>query len=139
MKSKVASALPQLLLAVLVLAIVASLESLSPRLPVRPGPRAFATGQDRANEKTLFTSLSIPVPEFAVVRTLDDLRTAARRVGAPSIMKTCRMGYDGKGQARLDHTDDASLAAAWQDCNVAAGNTRDGGLISSLFRKLPAL
>lgn len=93
---------------------VAALESLAPRVPVRPGPRAFATGQDRANEKSLFTSLSIPVPEFAIVRTLDELRAAANRVGAPAILKTCRLGYDGKGQARLDHTDDVSLLAAWQ-------------------------
>lgn len=92
----------------------ACLESLSTRVPVRPGGLAFATGQDREREKTLFTSLSIPVPEFAVVRSLDELLAGVGRIGAPAILKTCRLGYDGKGQARVERADERTLVAAWR-------------------------
>lgn len=92
---------------------VGSLEALSSRVAVRPCPRAFSTGQDRANEKSLFESLSIPAPEFALVRSLDELRSGVAAVGVPSMLKACRMGYDGKGQARIESVDEPSLRAAW--------------------------
>lgn len=80
--------------------------------PVRPSPRALAVGQDRVAEKRLFTRLGIPVAPW---RPVDDRRDLARAIGAlgvPGILKTRRLGYDGKGQARVRRAADAD--AAWQ-------------------------
>lgn len=71
---------------------------LAERLPVFPPPIALETGQDRLAEKTLFRTLSIPTPPFAAVATFGELTAAIAGIGLPAILKTRRMGYDGKGQ-----------------------------------------
>ena len=88
-----------------------SAASLLQRLPVFPNPRALAVAQDRLAEKTLFSELEIPVAPFAVVDTRAQLDEAIATVGAPCILKTRRMGYDGKGQFRLRTA--ADVDAAW--------------------------
>lgn len=84
---------------------------LAERVPVFPNPRALAVAQDRLAEKTLFRELGIPVPEFATVDTRADLDAAIAAVGTPCILKTRRLGYDGKGQFRIKTPADAD--AAW--------------------------
>ncbi|AXK71474.1 5-(carboxyamino)imidazole ribonucleotide synthase [Lysobacter sp. TY2-98] len=88
-----------------------SAQWLTERVDVFPNPRALATAQDRLAEKTLFRDLGIPVPPFAAIDTLDDLRAAIATIGTPCILKTRRLGYDGKGQFRLRSADD--IDAAW--------------------------
>jgi 5-(carboxyamino)imidazole ribonucleotide synthase len=80
-------------------------------MKVFPPPTALATAQDRLLEKQLFTDLEIPTPPFAPVDNIQDLQRAAARIGLPLVLKTRRMGYDGKGQAVI--RDSASLEAAW--------------------------
>jgi 5-(carboxyamino)imidazole ribonucleotide synthase len=80
---------------------VDSLTPLARRVPVYPQPAALATAQDRLREKTLFRQLGIPTPPFAPVDRLEDLEAAVETIGLPGILKTRRMGYDGKGQARI--------------------------------------
>ena len=82
------------------------------RVQVFPPLGALETAQDRLLEKTLFRDLGIPVPEFAPVSTLAELREAAARIGFPVVLKTRRMGYDGKGQIVI--RDESSLAEAWK-------------------------
>ena len=88
-----------------------SAEWLTGRVPVFPGPRALATAQDRLAEKTLFRELGIPVPPFAAIDTLAQLREAVATIGTPCILKTRRLGYDGKGQFRIKTP--ADVEAAW--------------------------
>ncbi|HEY1070534.1 MAG TPA: 5-(carboxyamino)imidazole ribonucleotide synthase [Thermomonas sp.] len=88
-----------------------SAEWLTGRVPVFPGPRALATAQDRLAEKTLFRELGIPVPPFAAIDTLAQLREAVATIGTPCILKTRRLGYDGKGQFRIKMP--ADVEAAW--------------------------
>lgn len=85
--------------------------------PVLPARNALATSQDRITEKKFLIGLGLNVAPFANVETADDLKAAVASVGAPSILKTRRFGYDGKGQARLKTVADAD--AAWD----ALGNT----------------
>lgn len=88
-----------------------SAQWLTGRVPVFPGPRALATAQDRLAEKTLFRELGIPVPPFAAIDTLTQLREAVATIGTPCILKTRRLGYDGKGQFRIKTPADSE--AAW--------------------------
>lgn len=88
-----------------------SAQWLAERIPVFPNPRALAVAQDRLAEKTLFRELGIPVPEFATVDSRAGLDAALARIGTPCILKTRRLGYDGKGQFRLRTLADAD--AAW--------------------------
>lgn len=81
------------------------------RVPLAPGPRALTAGQDRLTEKALFVSLGIPVPKHAAVDTREGLEAAAAITGLPAVLKTRRMGYDGKGQAVLRTP--ADFDAAW--------------------------
>jgi 5-(carboxyamino)imidazole ribonucleotide synthase len=83
------------------------------RIPLYPSPRSLEVAQDRLAEKTLFRSLGIPTPRFEPVDTRTDLDAAINVVGVPAILKTRRMGYDGKGQTRIDSTDDADRA--WRE------------------------
>jgi len=83
----------------------------SQHVAVYPPLAALETAQDRLFEKELFRDLGIPVPEFAAVNGIDELRDAATRIGFPVVLKTRRMGYDGKGQVVI--RDQASLREAW--------------------------
>lgn len=78
--------------------------------PVRPGLKALEVAQDRFKEKSFIASLGLPLPRFAPVSGPDDFAAAIDIVGAPSILKTRRLGYDGKGQARLAVAGDIGAA-----------------------------
>jgi 5-(carboxyamino)imidazole ribonucleotide synthase len=82
------------------------------RVKVYPPVEALEIAQDRLLEKKLFEHLAIPTPPFAPVESLEDLREAVPRIGLPVVLKTRRMGYDGKGQAVI--RDESSLDAAWK-------------------------
>ena len=69
--------------------------------PVRPGPKALAVAQDRLEEKTFISALGIPVAPFAPVEDDASLEAARRTIGDAGILKTRRLGYDGKGQVRI--------------------------------------
>ena len=84
---------------------------LAERVAVFPAPRALAVAQDRLAEKTLFRECGLDTPAFMAVDTRADLDRALATVGAPAILKTRRLGYDGKGQFRLRTLADAD--AAW--------------------------
>lgn len=69
--------------------------------PIRPNRRALAVSQDRLTEKTFLNEIGLRTAPFADVPTEGDLAAAIATIGAPSILKTRRMGYDGKGQVRI--------------------------------------
>jgi 5-(carboxyamino)imidazole ribonucleotide synthase len=71
---------------------------LAERVPVYPPAAALEEAQDRVREKQLFRKLGIGTAEFAEVGSAEVLDAAVKRIGLPSVLKTCRMGYDGKGQ-----------------------------------------
>jgi 5-(carboxyamino)imidazole ribonucleotide synthase len=90
------------------------------RLPahkVRPCARALEVSQDRVHEKTLFRLLDIPTPDFRPVETRADLERAVADLGLPAVLKTRRLGYDGKGQAHLRTR--ADLETAWRELGGA--------------------
>ncbi len=95
-----------------------SAQWLSERVPVFPNPRALAVAQDRLAEKTLFRELGIPVPDFADIATREQLDAAVARLGTPCILKTRRLGYDGKGQFRIKAP--ADVDAAWDALGAQA-------------------
>ncbi|WP_119718720.1 5-(carboxyamino)imidazole ribonucleotide synthase [Cognatilysobacter tabacisoli] len=105
-----------------------SAQWLSERVSVFPNPRALAIAQDRLAEKTLFRELGIPVPEFAAIDTREGLDAAIAAIGTPCILKTRRLGYDGKGQFRIRTADDA--VAAWDALGAQAATV---GLILEAF------
>lgn len=78
---------------------------------IRPGPRALSMAQDRLTEKAFFDSLGIPVGTHLAVDDLEQLKAALDATGRPAILKTRRLGYDGKGQAVIREGDDP--AEAW--------------------------
>jgi 5-(carboxyamino)imidazole ribonucleotide synthase len=71
---------------------------LAERVPVYPPPAALEAAQDRLNEKALFQKLGIATTEFAAVSNPAELDAAVKTLGLPAVLKTSRMGYDGKGQ-----------------------------------------
>jgi 5-(carboxyamino)imidazole ribonucleotide synthase len=89
----------------------ATVEFLSRLVPVRPGAKALACAQDRINEKTLARELGAMTAPFGRVDSLADLTACLAEIGTPSILKTRRFGYDGKGQAKILKPQDAT--AAW--------------------------
>ena len=106
----------------------ASAEWLSSRVPVFPNPRALGLSQDRLAEKTLFRELGIPVPDFADITDRAALDAAVTTLGAPCILKTRRLGYDGKGQFRIKTAGDVD--AAWEALGAQASTV---GLILEAF------
>lgn len=78
--------------------------------PFNPPLDALATAQDRLHEKNLFRELGIATPKFAAVESLADLHQAVTDIGLPAVLKTRRLGYDGKGQRVLRAPADADAA-----------------------------
>jgi 5-(carboxyamino)imidazole ribonucleotide synthase len=89
---------------------VAAAKFLAERVPVYPPAIALEEAQDRLREKNLFRKLGIPTTEFAPVLHHRDLDAAVQQVGLPAVLKTCRMGYDGKGQWMLRTAPDVENA-----------------------------
>ncbi len=78
--------------------------------PVRPGQRALEITQDRLSEKNFVRSLGLKTAPFADVSSMDDAATAFARIGGPAILKTRRLGYDGKGQAKVASAEETRAA-----------------------------
>jgi 5-(carboxyamino)imidazole ribonucleotide synthase len=74
---------------------------LAERAPVYPPAAALEEAQDRLREKRLFQRLGIPTTEFAQISGRDQFDAAIKQIGLPAVLKTCRLGYDGKGQSLL--------------------------------------
>ncbi len=89
-----------------------ALDLLETLAPIHPGRQALATSQDRLTEKTFLQELGLQTAPFADVANAADLEAAIASIGTPAILKTRRLGYDGKGQARIMSPDDAAAALA---------------------------
>lgn len=90
----------------------AALNQLALSRPVAPSGAAVAIAQDRAAEKAHFVKCGVPCAPYAVIETAEQLAEVDAHL-LPGILKTARMGYDGKGQVRVKTP--AELAAAWAD------------------------
>ena len=78
--------------------------------PVYPSSRVLRTAQDRILEKASLTGAGFPVTPYRRVGSADEFRTALATVGLSAVLKTARMGYDGKGQAVIESADSAADA-----------------------------
>ena len=87
-----------------------TVQFLAERVPVMPSLAALRTAQDRLHEKLAFAELGIPTAPYAEVNSFEELQDAAPRIGYPSILKTRRMGYDGKGQFVLRREEELQMA-----------------------------
>ena len=97
----------------------ASVKLLTEIKPVRPGWQCLEIAQDRIREKTFAESLGIKTAPWAEVSSIDELTAAVKNIGTPAILKTTRLGYDGKGQVRINPGDDAGQAWAELGSNAA--------------------
>ena len=88
-----------------------ALAPLEQETAIRPPRQALEASQDRLTEKALLTRLGVPVAPHAAVDSEEELRRAARDWGLPGVLKTRRMGYDGKGQLVIHGVD--QLGPAW--------------------------
>ena len=121
----------------------ASLNQLAQTLPVAPAGSAVAIAQDRAAEKAHFVRCGVPVAPHAVIETPEQLAAVPAEL-LPGILKTARMGYDGKGQVRVKTLEE--LAQAWDElgrvacvlekmlplaheCSVIVARGRDGQIV----------
>ncbi len=91
---------------------VAAAQTLAADYPVYPPVAALEVAQDRLNEKTLFRQQGMPTAPFQPVNSLEELHAAVQQIGLPAVLKTRRLGYDGKGQAVLRSS--ADVQAAWE-------------------------
>ncbi len=89
-----------------------TVEVLSTLVPTRPGARSLAVCQDRLEEKQLCASLGIGTADWRPVNDAASAHEAAAALGRPAILKTRRLGYDGKGQARVETPEEAGAAFA---------------------------
>ena len=122
-----------------------ALRELAKLRPVSPGADVVVIAQDRAAEKAHFVKCGVPCAPYAVIESAVQLEDALSKDLLPGIMKTARMGYDGKGQVRVK--DAAALHAAWQDlkqvpcvlekmlplsfeCSVILARGRDGQMVN---------
>jgi len=87
--------------------------------PFRPAPRILEIAQDRLKEKDYLVSIDVPVTRYMEVARADGLERAVRNIGRPAILKSVRMGYDGKGQAAIGG--EADIREAWARMGGPAG------------------
>ena len=95
----------------------AAVEALSAHVPVAPTARALAIAQDRHAERKFLEGLAVPIAAFHEIENENDIEDAVRAIGTPAIFKTCRLGYDGKGQKRAANAND--VRAAFDSFNKA--------------------
>ncbi|THF67640.1 5-(carboxyamino)imidazole ribonucleotide synthase [Deinococcus sp. Arct2-2] len=95
-----------------------ALEALAGRVPVRPGAALLERTKHRAREKEALRASGVGTAPFVVIESEPDLVGALATVGGRGILKTSELGYDGKGQARVNS--DAELSVAWAGMGGAA-------------------
>jgi len=71
------------------------------RVKLSPSVEALEIAQDRLREKSFFTELGIPTQKYAAADSAEELQAALRITGLPAVIKTMRLGYDGRGQATI--------------------------------------
>ncbi|MDB5377256.1 MAG: 5-(carboxyamino)imidazole ribonucleotide synthase, partial [Rubritepida sp.] len=91
---------------------VATLQALEGRVPCRPGIKALSVCQDRVVEKRFLAEAGVPVAPWREVTSELELEAAIAEIGLPAVLKTTRLGYDGRGQAVLRRLEDAAPAFA---------------------------
>ena len=121
----------------------AALAALAAQRPVSPAASAVSVAQDRAREKAHFVACGVPCAPYAVIETAEQLAAVSPDL-LPGILKTARMGYDGKGQVRVKTLEE--LAQAWDElgrvacvlekmlplaheCSVIVARGRDGQIV----------
>ncbi len=92
---------------------VEALNDIADLKPIFPPPDSLRRAQDRLAEKRLFESLNIPLPDYLAINSPEDLQQAIGSIGLPLVVKTRRLGYDGKGQFVLRNAE--QFDAAWQE------------------------
>lgn len=90
----------------------AALDLIERLRPIHPNRRALAISQDRLQEKAFLNGIGLATAPWAAVEDMASLEAALATIGTPSILKTTRLGYDGKGQARIKAPGDAPAALA---------------------------
>jgi 5-(carboxyamino)imidazole ribonucleotide synthase len=97
-----------------------ALRQLGLTLPCAPSAEPVSVAQDRAREKAHFVNCGVPVAPHVVLHSMDDVNRVSAAL-LPGILKTTRMGYDGKGQVRVASL--SELAPAWQQLQTASSPT----------------
>jgi len=118
---------------------------LADRVPVAPDPRALSVAQDRFVEKSFIAGLGIATAPFRNVASETDAAEAFRALGGPAVLKTRRLGYDGKGQIVVRSAEEAARAYAEHrgvpailekfvdfafEASIVAARGRDGGFVA---------
>ena len=80
------------------------LDLLASLKPVRPTPAVLRVSQDRIVEKRFLNDAGVPTAPWRLLSTMAELNAAAEEIGLPAVLKTTRLGYDGKGQAASPRT-----------------------------------
>jgi 5-(carboxyamino)imidazole ribonucleotide synthase len=88
----------------------ATAEFLAARLPLRPGPKSLVIAQDRLREKTFINDIGISTAPFRAAHDRAALDAAVTALGRPAVLKTVRLGYDGKGQVKIEAATDLDMA-----------------------------
>jgi 5-(carboxyamino)imidazole ribonucleotide synthase len=96
-----------------------TLRAIAELKPVHPAPEVLHVCRHRLREKDFLSSHGFPVAPYRPVRSADELRQALAELGTPAILKTADFGYDGKGQTRLDSSEQA--AEAWRHLGRPVG------------------
>ena len=104
---------------------LASAHFLAEHKPLRPGPEILRICQNRVREKDYCAALGIPTARYRAVDDLASLEQAVAEIGRPALLKTTELGYDGKGQVRLEP--DSDLGEAWTA--IAPGAARAGAVL----------
>lgn len=107
---------------------VETLRYLAKKVPVRPNANVLEITQHRVKEKDFANKLGIATAPYAALRSADDLAKAIKGIGYPAILKTARLGYDGKGQIKIDRK--TNLNEAWKNC---VGNSVKGEDIPAIL------
>jgi 5-(carboxyamino)imidazole ribonucleotide synthase len=121
------------------------LDLLASLKPVRPSPAILRISQDRVTEKSFLNGAGVATAPWLPVEDLDSLAAAVDRIGLPAVLKTTRLGYDGKGQATLRNPLDLPRAFAAlspkplilekfvdfaQEISVVVARGEDGGYVA---------
>ncbi len=96
---------------------VGTATALSALRPLHPGPHALEIAQDRLKEKKFLRSVGVATTAFRAIESVDQLTCSLAEIGPRGVLKTVRLGYDGKGQIMIGP--DTDLAAAWRKLGVS--------------------